>query len=294
MDKHVGLISDELSLQSVIPEPDSEGTAQIDIDQIHSFAHHPFRVQDDEAMEALTESIEKNGIMTPVIVREKNKGNYELISGHRRVFAAKKLGLHKVPAVIKELDDDEATIAMVDSNLQRELLPSEKAYAFKMKLDAMKHQGTSRRNVEKFKVSADELGEAAGISGRQIHRYIRLTRLNKKLLAMVDEKRIGIMIAEQIADLNNEAQESLVDYIEAGGALMASTVAQLLAAQEKGEDIYSVFDEKKEVKKSERRLVLKSNVISRFFNDGTSNEEIRKTIIALLSEWSEGKRNPGG
>ncbi len=294
MDKYAELVKKGISFQSLIPTPDANGVVQIAINQIHSFKNHPFKVIDDEAMKLLAESIRENGIMTPVIVREESKGCYELISGHRRVFAAKKAGLIKVPAYLKEFSNDEAIIAMVDSNLQRVALPSEKAYAYKMKYDVLKHRGSLRHDVTNSKQSAVYVGEKDGITSRQVYRYMKLTKLDRRLLQKVDEKKISIVLGGRIADLSYEVQDLLVDFIESGGTATESIVTKLLEAQRNGDDIVSVFEEKKAGKKSERRLVLKSNVITRFFDDGTSNEEIRKTIIDLLTEWQEAKRNPGG
>ena len=196
------------SIDELLCVPDTEGTIDIDVAAIYPFENHPFKVLDDERMEELTESIRANGILTPVLVRPDDEGTYEMISGHRRLRAAKKAGLRKIPAIIKEMPDDEATIAMVDGNIQREeILPSEKAFALKMKMAALKKQGkrndltTSSTEWTKSR-AGDIVGEAEGISKSQVHKYIRITELIPKLLDMVDEKRLAIAMAVEISYFN--------------------------------------------------------------------------------------------
>ena len=194
-----------------------EKVQNISIDLIDEFPNHPFKVIDNEEMENLVDSIkESNGVLVPTIVRKKEDGRYEMISGHRRMRASQLLGLDTIPSIVKNLTDDEATIIMVDSNIQREkLLPSEKAFAYKMKLDAIKHQGKStfRQSVGKLE-SSYVLGEEIGESGRTIQRYIRLTYLIPELLDMVDEERIAMGPAISISYLNEDFQNALLDYIE--------------------------------------------------------------------------------
>ena len=194
-----------------------EKVQNISIDLIDEFSNHPFRVIDNEEMENLVDSIkESNGALVPTIVRQKENGRYEMISGHRRMRASQLLGLDTIPSIVKNLTDDEATIIMVDSNIQREkLLPSEKAFAYKMKLDAIKHQGKStfRQSVGKLESSC-VLGEEIGESGRTIQRYIRLTYLIPELLDMVDKERIAMGPAISISYLNEDFQNALLDYIQ--------------------------------------------------------------------------------
>ena len=194
-----------------------EKVQNISIDLIDEFPNHPFRVIDNEEMENLVDSIkESNGVLVPTIVRQKENGRYEMISGHRRMRASQLLGLDTIPSIVKNLTDDEATIIMVDSNIQREkLLPSEKAFAYKMKLDAIKHQGKStfRQSVGKLE-SSYVLGEEIGESGRTIQRYIRLTYLIPELLDMVDKERIAMGPAISISYLNEDFQNALLDYIQ--------------------------------------------------------------------------------
>ena len=194
-----------------------EKIQNIPLDLIDEFPNHPFKVIDNDDMDKLVDSIkESNGVLVPTIVRKKDNGRYEMVSGHRRMRASHLLGLDTIPSIVKNLTDDEATIIMVDSNIQREkLLPSEKAFAYKMKLDAIKHQGksTSRQVGDKLK-SADILGQDVGESGRQIQRYIRLTYLIPKLLDMVDEEKIALGPAISLSYLNEDYQNSLLDYIQ--------------------------------------------------------------------------------
>ena len=186
------------------------------ISDISNFPNHPYKVEDNEELELMKESIKDGGVKQPVIVRRKEDGGYEMISGHRRKLASEILGLKEIPAIVRDLTKDEATILMVDSNIQREkVLPSEKAFAYKMKLDALSHQGkkeTSRQVVEKL-VSADLVGKESGDSGRQVQRYIRLTELKKELLDMVDMGRIAFSPAVEISYLNEEEQCVLLSCI---------------------------------------------------------------------------------
>ena len=207
-----------------------EKIEEIDISLIDNFKDHPFKVLDNDDMKSLKESIKTSGVLSPVIIREKEDGRYEMLSGHRRMFACKSLGIDKIKCIIKNLSDDEATIFMVDSNLQREkLLPSEKAFAYKMKYDALKHQGrtsqqldtTLRQVVTKFR-SDDLIGEEHGESGRQVQRYIRLTYLIPKLLDMVDNSEIknkelpsiALTPAVELSYLKESEQKTLAEYID--------------------------------------------------------------------------------
>ena len=221
------------SIDELLCVPDTEGTIDIDVAAIYPFENHPFKVLDDERMEELTESIRANGILTPVLVRPDDEGTYEMISGHRRLRAAKKAGLRKIPAIIKEMTDDEATIAMVDGNIQREeILPSEKAFALKMKMAALKKQGkrndltTSSTEWTKSR-AGDIVGEAEGISKSQVHKYIRITELIPKLLDMVDEKRLAIAMAVEISYFNKNVQQWLYEYINENGMIKQEQIMEL-------------------------------------------------------------------
>ena len=208
-----------------------EGAGEIKIDQIFPFENHPFNVLDDDRMTELVESIKLNGVLSPVIVRPDDEGTYEMISGHRRMHAAKLAGLTTIPAIVKEMTNDEAVVLMVDANIQREeILPSERAFSLKMKMEAMNRQGqrtdlTLGRDVPKW--SHEEIGEEAGISGRQVKRYIRLTELVPELLDLVDEKKLGMMLAVDISFFDKEIQHWLFEYIKDNGFLKPAQVEAL-------------------------------------------------------------------
>ena len=192
-----------------------QATVQIPLGRLHRFPGHPYKVEDNEEMEALAESIREQGILTPLLVRrvEGRETDYELISGHRRAYAVAKAGLETVPAFVVSLDRNEAAIALVDSNLHREqLLPSEKAFAYKLKMEALAHQGTSRQVGEKWSVT--QISEGASESERQIHRYIRLTKLLPQLLNLMDEGKIAFSVGVELSYLPDEAQADLLDAME--------------------------------------------------------------------------------
>ena len=196
-------------------EKKKQETVQLPLERLHRFPHHPYKVEDNEEMEALTESIRECGILNPLLVRrmESSETDYELISGHRRAYAAAKAGLETVPAFVVSLDRNEAAIALVDSNLHREhILPSEKAFAYKMKMEALSHQGTSRQVGEKWSVA--QISEDANESERQVHRYIRLTNLIPPLLDQMDEGKIAFSVGVELSYLPADAQYDLLDAME--------------------------------------------------------------------------------
>ena len=209
---------DELfTTQKQRDEAKLEKVQNISLDLIDEFPNHPFKVLDNDEMDKLVDSIkESNGVLVPTIVRKKNNGRYEMVSGHRRMRASQLLGLETIPSIVKNLTDDEATIIMVDSNIQREkLLPSEKAFAYKMKMDAMKHQGKSTSSQVGTKLRTDEkIGAEYGDSRNTVQRYIRLTYLIPELLDMVDEEKIALGPAISLSYLNEDYQNSLLDYIQ--------------------------------------------------------------------------------
>ena len=220
---HLPKIDDLFTTQEERDNVNNEKVVELDITNIDDFPNHPFKVVNNEEMEQMSESIKDNGVLVPALVRKKDNGRYEMISGHRRKFASKLAGLEKIPCIVRDLTDDEATIIMVDSNMQREkILPSEKAFAYKMKLDAISHQGkyTSRQVFEK--VSVDMIGKEHGESGRQVQRFIRLTYLILKLLEYVDnsvirdkdELQIALSPAVELSFLTEEEQNKLLDYME--------------------------------------------------------------------------------
>ena len=284
------------SLDELLGADDTAGITELPAADIHPFSNHPFKVSDDKRMEELIRSIKENGVMTPILVRPDPKGGYELISGHRRLHAATVLGLVSLPAVIRDMDDDEAVIAMVDSNIQRDaLLPSEKAYAYKMRMDAIRHQGrrtdpTSRPLVEKS--SADQTGSLFGESGRQVQRFIRLTELIPELLALVDTKKIGVRPGIELSYLENEQQELLyrvlIDqniYPKGGQARQLRN----LATDDQftpGNILRILVPEKEESAPAKRNILLSESVIGHYFDASYSEEQILEIIEQQLSQWA--------
>lgn len=263
-----------------------EFISQLPPDKLAPFAKHPYRVQEDAAMDELIESVRTHGILSPLLVRPKGEG-YELVSGHRRRFAAQKLGLPTVPVLVREMSDDEAVILMVDSNLQREnLLPSEKAFAYRMKLEAMKHQGkaTSRQVVGKLE-SADEVGQVNGESGRTIQRYIRLTNLVPPLLQMVDDGRIAFSPAVELSYLTRDEQAELWDLIgreDATPSLSQSLRMKQLSREAKltPEVLYAILTEEKPNQKEQIRI--KTESLRKYFPRNYSAQQMEREIIKLL------------
>ena len=249
---------------------------------LHTFRGHPFRVLDDEKMEETTESIGKYGVLVPGIVRPRAGGGYEMIAGHRRKRGSERAGLDTMPVIVRDYTDDEATIIMVDSNIQREdILPSEKARAYAMKYEAMKHQGSRGGST------LDEVGEAAGESGKTVQRYVWLARLSDNLLDMVDKKKIGIAQGVDISFLTEEAQQWVFVILEETGAAMnASQSAKLKEYGKSGEltpaMVRLILAEEKP---KERKVTIKGDKINRYFPEEYSNDDIEGIIIQLLEEW---------
>ena len=263
-----------------------EFISQLPPDKLSPFAKHPYRVREDAAMDELVESIRVHGILSPLLARPKGEG-YELVSGHRRRLAAQKLGLPTVPVLVREMTDDEAVILMVDSNLQREnLLPSEKAFAYRMKLEAMKHQGkaTSRQVVGKLE-SADEVGQVNGESGRTIQRYIRLTNLVPPLLQMVDDGRIAFSPAVELSYLTRDEQAELWDLIgreDATPSLSQALRMKQLSREAKltPEVLYAILTEEKPNQKEQIRI--KTDSLRKYFPRNYSAQQMEREIIKLL------------
>ena len=263
-----------------------EFISQLPPDKLSPFAKHPYRVREDAAMDELVESIRVHGILSPLLARPKGEG-YELVSGHRRRLAAQKLGLPTVPVLVREMSDDEAVILMVDSNLQREnLLPSEKAFAYRMKLEAMKHQGkaTSRQVVGKLE-SADEVGQVNGESGRTIQRYIRLTNLVPPLLQMVDDGRIAFSPAVELSYLTRDEQAELWDLIgreDATPSLSQALRMKQLSREAKltPEVLYAILTEEKPNQKEQIRI--KTESLRKYFPRNYSAQQMEREIIKLL------------
>ena len=259
---------------------------QLSPDKLVPFQKHPYQVREDAALSELMESIRTHGVLSPLLARPKGE-SYELVSGHRRCLAAQKLGLKTVPVLVREMSDDEAVILMVDSNLQREnLLPSEKAFAYMMKLEAMKHQGraTSRLVVGKSE-SADEVGQGSGESGRTIQRYIRLTNLVPPLLQMVDDGRIAFSPAVELSYLTKEEQAALCDLIgqeDATPSLSQAIRMKQLSREAKmtPEVLYAILTEEKPNQKEQVRI--KTESLRKYFPRNYSAQQMEREIIKLL------------
>jgi len=275
-----------------------EGTpAKVPVDQLTPFPHHPFKLYQDERMQEMVQSIRSNGVLTPILVRPaKDHSGYEIISGHNRVAAAKLAGLHEVPAIIRQMDDETAIVAMVDSNLrQREkLLPSEKAFAFKMKLDAIKRQGqrsdlTCGQIVHKLngKKSRDIVAEQAGENYKQVSRYIRLTELIPIALDCVDTGRIAFNPAVAISYLTPDQQRDLLDIINEYECSPSLSQAERLKAlsQNNQLDRSAINAVMSELKPQQNQVVIKSEYISKYFPKDASPDQIQDTIIKLLEVW---------
>ena len=259
---------------------------QLPPDKLAPFQNHPYQVREDAALSELMESIRTHGVLSPLLARPKEDG-YELVSGHRRRLAVQKLGLKTVPVLVREMTDDEAVILMVDSNLQREnLLPSEKAFAYKMKLEAMKHQGkaTFRQVVGKSE-SADEVGQESGESGRTIQRYIRLTNLVPPLLQMVDDGRIAFSPAVELSYLTKEEQAELWDLIaqeDATPSLSQAIRMKRLSREAKltPEVLYAILTEEKPNQKEQVRIKMES--LRKYFPRNYSAQQMEREILKLL------------
>lgn len=275
---------------------DEEQTGQImevPINELFSFQNHPFKVLDDEKMAQTVESIRENGILVPIMVRSRQEGGYEVISGHRRRHAAEIVGLETVPVIIRELTDDEAVIAMVDANLQREeILPSEKAYAYKMKLEALKHKAGRPSKENSCQVGtnfrADEaMAETANESARTIQRYIRLTELLPELMEMVDGKKIKLNPAVEISYLSPNEQYLLIQVIDEDGIFPSLSQAQQIKklSQDKActkEAIHALLSV---AGIKERNVVIKHEVIMQYFPADVSDAEVESLIVRLLDEY---------
>ena len=268
--------------------------SDLQLSVLQPFSRHPYKVRDDEAMRDMVESIKQYGVLSPAIARPMPDGGYELVSGHRRKRACELAGLDAMPVIVRELDDDAAAILVVDSNLQREdLLPSERAFAYKLKLEALRHQGertdlTSRQVVGKLE-AADIIGEDAGESGRQVQRYIRLTELIPPLLDMVDERKIAFNPAYELSFLTKDEQDMLLDAMDSEQATPSLSQAQRLKQfSQRGELDAAVMraimsEEKKEVE----RVTLKGDTLRKYFPASYTPKRMEETIIKLLEQWQK-------
>ena len=293
-----GRVAGKIKLQSVdelLGVPEIAGTQEIEIGRIHSFPNHPFKVLDDDKMESLVDSIRENGILNPVIVRPDKTGNYEMISGHRRLHAAGIVGLVKIPAIVKEMSDDEAIIKMVDANIQREeILPSERAWSLKMKMDAIKRQGkrsdlTSDQNGPKL--SAVEVGESAGISSTQVKRYIRLTELIPEILDLVDQKKVQFTLAVDISYFDEQVQKWIYEYIKDNGFLKPVQIAvlkeQANLSNTSQYNVISILNGALPQKSSSAKVSLSEKKLDKYFPPHYSAKQREEVIIQLLEQWSK-------
>ena len=276
---------DDLFGGSAAQENGIEQIINAPLAELHTFKDHPFRVEDDEKMEETTESIRQHGVLVPGIARPRKGGGYEIIAGHRRKRGSELAGKTEMPVIVRNYTDDEATIIMVDSNIQREdILPSEKARAYKMKYEAMKHQGKkSDRNT------LDEVGEAAGENAKKVQRYIWLSRLSDELLEMVDTKKLGFSQGVDISFLSEEAQQWVQVIIEEQGCNISMIQSGKLKEYGKSGELTLAMVKLvlSEEKPKERKITIKSDKIGKYFSDSYSNEEIESIIITLLDKWKE-------
>ena len=271
-----------------------ERVQSLPLDKLEPFPNHPFKVIDDDKMLETVESIKERGVLVPILVRPKNDGNFEIVSGHRRHHASQLAGLTEIPAIVREMDDDTAILLMVDSNLQREeLLPSEKAFAYKMKLDAMKRQGqrtdltSSQFGMKSPKQSLDIIGEQTGDSRNTIHRYIRLTHLVPELLDRVDNKTMAFNAAVEVSYLTESEQLMLCDAIEREECTPnLSQAKRLKQFSQDGKLDENVIDAiMTEEKPIEDKLVLKGDVLAKYFPKTYTPSQKQKVIVKLLEDW---------
>ncbi|MFQ7509100.1 MAG: ParB/RepB/Spo0J family partition protein [Acutalibacteraceae bacterium] len=266
-----------------------ERVRDIPLNELHPFKDHPFKIQSDEEMKRLIESIQKFGTLTPALARPLPEGGYELISGHRRLAACQVLGIETMPVIIREMSDDEAVIAMVDANLQREhILPSEKAFAYKMKLDAIKHQGKASVQVAEKLLSVEKVADDAGESKDQVRRYIRLTYLIPELLEMVDENKIAFNPAVEISYLEQSEQRVLLNAMELNDCTPSH--AQSIRLKKLSQDgvlndqtIYDILAEQKPNQQEQYKF--KREDIRKYFPKSYTDKQVCDTVIKLLEQW---------
>ena len=275
-----------------------EQRTEMPLSDLHSFEGHPFKVLDDELMEQTVESIKQIGVVSPLIVRPDPEGGFEILSGHRRLHAAQLVGLETVPVIVKEMDDDAAIIFMVDSNLQREnILPSERAFSYKMKLEAMKHQG-ERGDLTSAQVgpkswAAQVVAEEAGDSKSQVKRFIRLTNLIPEILDMVDEKKIAFNPAVELSYLKPSEQKEFLEAMDYAQASPSLSQAQRLKklSQEGGCTLDAMCEVMNEIKKDELdHVTIKNEVLRKYFPKSYTPKQMQDTIIRLLEKWQRSKQ----
>ena len=278
-----------------------EQRTEMPLSDLHPFEGHPFKVLDDELMEQTVESIKQIGVVSPLIVRPDPEGGFEILSGHRRLHAAQLAGLETVPVIVKEMDDDAAIIFMVDSNLQREnILPSERAFSYKMKLEAMNHQGqrvdltcSQLGNKLDGKKSSEVMADELGTSKNQIFRYIRLTNLIPKILDMVDEKKIAFNPAVELSYLKPSEQKEFLEAMDYAQASPSLSQAQRLKklSQEGGCTLDAMCEVMNEIKKDELdHVTIKNEVLRKYFPKSYTPKQMQDTIIRLLEKWQRSKQ----
>lgn len=286
-----------MSVDELLGVPSGDPVENLDVTMIYSFKDHPFKVIEDEKMEELIESIRWNGVLTPVTVRPIGHNKYEMISGHRRLYAVEKIGLDFIPAYVKEMSDDEAVIAMVDSNIQREeILPSEKAFAYRMRYEAMKRQGkrndlTSSQVGKKF--WADELlAQQVGESKNNVHRYIRLTEVIPELLDMIDRGNVAVQTGVDISYIDEKIQKWLYEYLKDNGVLKSYQVAALREELNRMEnithqDVIAILNGNQPDRKPAMRVNFTSNQLRKYFPAYYTADEAKKVIEQLLTQWKK-------
>ena len=285
---------DIFSTEESRQEQQREQVQQIPIGELFPFKNHPFKVLDDESMQRTVESVEQYGVLSPLIARPRPEGGYEIISGHRRQHAAQLAGLDALPVIVRQMDDDAAVLLMVDSNLQREnILPSERAFAYKMKLEAIKNQGarsdlTSGQIVQKSKLSIERVAEDAGEGYKTVQRFIRLTNLIPELLDMVDEKKIAFNPAVELSYLDESQQRDFLEAMEdTQNAPSLSQAQRLKKLAQEGHFSYDVaFAVMGEEKKDELdKVVIKNDTLRKYFPRSYTPKQMEDTIIKLLDQW---------
>lgn len=282
-------LDDLFSTQAERDDAKLERVKDIPLLELHPFKDHPFKIQNDEEMKRLIESIKKFGTITPALARPLPKGGYELISGHRRLAACQVLEIETMPVIVREMTNDEAVIAMVDANLQREhILPSEKAFVYKMKLDAIKHQGIASSQLGKKLLSIEKVGEDNGDSRNQVHRYIRLTYLISELLSMVDENKIAFNPAVELSYLEQVEQRVLLNAMELNDCTPSHAQAiRLKKLSQEGvlndQTIYEILAEQKPNQQEQYKF--KREEIRKYFPKSYTDKQVCDTVIRLLEQW---------
>lgn len=283
-------------LEALLGLQNEESALEIELDRIGPFPNHPFLVRDDDEMDELIESVKENGVLSPVLLRTTSKGSYQMVSGHRRLRAAKRAGLKTIPAIVRDMSDEEAVVMMVDSNIQRQkLLPSERAFAYKMRMEAKleeqrKNADVHHEHLMSGGTSRAVLASELGVGQVQISRYIRLTELIPELLCMVDEKNISLLLGVSISYLQKEYQETICAYISSGGTVKEEQIQTLRVLQEKQKldekTIRVVLDGKKKTA-VKRKLALTEAKLNRYFPDNYTPKQMKEVIFTLLEEWSK-------